>query len=412
MSNFDDIYDHFHSHSFSGIDDILEATSGKNISEQIREMARNIGYVTSKDDAFNLLRNFNITTRPYLETDNGAGLYRSFVYFIRPDLNLFSSNEDGTDISLHPQVSNYPELYSLMMSDPVLFSELSRSGCKKSNLFHLLSNHCIEVSPPRPNENNREGVKNMYGHNMPSIGNSDKNGLEISCTFADTNSGDIAKLFYAWREYINHVTVLGLSMDPQYIMYKALDYPTSIYIITTDTHMNIVNFAVGIDLQFSDIPTHLAQHKIDGFTKNELMENFTINFKCRSFYSHGPQYFDVFNAITGFDPKRLVDMRGSEIRLMKNFNTIFSNDSETVNSSRDLILSPSGGVIGNNSVKTLGGVTSYNDLIETENTYDNSGVHFPNKGIYEMLVGAPGIYGVYNNKLNRMMFKLGFTQIE
>lgn len=379
------------------------------LGTQYRNFFRELGYVTSKRDAFNLLSNFNILTRPYLETD-GGGPYRSFVYFIRPDLNLVKKRSDDT-YRINPALSKYPELFSLIMDDVVLASELCVSLSDKSNIFSLLSNHCIEISPVKMSDVGRDGVKNMFDFSMPMAGVSNRNGLDITATFSDTSNGDISKLFYIWSIYRDLITNKGLSPIDKYDLNKAKDYATSVYIITVDVDYKIIAMGVGIDLDFVDIPTHFAQHKADGFSRYELLENFTVNFKCRTYFPLSPLYYDMFNRITGFDPKKLVDTKGHITTLMQNLETMHITEYDRVDS-RDVVQSNSGGVTGGN-VGTDTSVMSkdHGDILRTSVKLQNDGVKFANKGVFELMVGAPGIYGVADPYSRRTYAKLGFTQI-
>ena len=267
------------------------------------------GYITDKHRANQYSRDMCFITRPVLESDNG-GYYRSYAFFTRPNLNCVI--KEGDRVSLVPEMGNYPNFATLCMTDIALVSELCRDGAQKSNLFTFLNNYIKEVPPIRLAESNREGIKNMYGKSTPIPGIPEVYGeADISVTFIDNARGDIAKLMYLLSTYKTVVGREGYPMRPEYIKYKGIDYLMSLYIVTVDPNWEIIGFGVAIGCMISEPPTHFTQHKMDGFGKNDLLEEFTVNFKAATYFPFAPEYFDDFNRLSGFDPSNLVDTKGS-----------------------------------------------------------------------------------------------------
>lgn len=273
------------------------------------ELAEDYGYILSRKRSVSIARNFHFISKPYLESDS-MGRYTSKVFFTRPNLNLVLMGDDGKYYP-HPQLYKYKELSALIESNVELFAELCRDNCKKSNLFPLLSNYCKEVPVVRLNETDRQGVQNKYGFAMPVKGVSNNTGVDISVTFNDNANGDISKLFYAWDLYSRAVSKEGYAKRSEYIRYNMIDTAVSFYMVVVDTNFNIISFAPAIGLHMSDVPTHFARHSEEGFNKDDILPEFTISFKCFDYSPHDPSYFDAFNRISGFDPSRLVDTRGS-----------------------------------------------------------------------------------------------------
>lgn len=294
----------------------------QDIRSLLFELAEDYGYILSRKRATSISRNYHFISKPYLESDS-MGKYHTKVFFTRPNLNLVLMADDGKYYP-HPQLYKYKELSALVESDVELFAELCRDNCKKTNLIPIFSNYCKEVPPIRLNETDRQGVQNKYGFSMPVKGVSNNVGVDISVTFNDNANGDVSKLFYAMDLYSRAVSKEGYAKRAEYIRYNMIDTAMSFYMVVTDTNFNIVSFAPAIGLHLSDVPTHFARHSEEGFSKEEIFSEFTISFKCFDFSPHDPSYFDAFNRISGFDPSRLVDTRGSARTL---YNIPYSDNS-------------------------------------------------------------------------------------
>ncbi|MGL5315675.1 MAG: hypothetical protein ACRC92_20640 [Peptostreptococcaceae bacterium] len=293
----------------------------------ISQLAEDSGFITDRRRATLFSRNFHFITRPYLESDS-MGLYRSYVVFTRPNTNMVLRDKTGRFMP-HPQLYKYKELSALVESDLELYAELCRDNCGMGNIFTLANNYCKEIPPVKLNETDREGVKNKFGFSFPVSGVSNNQGVDLSVTFMDNARGDIGKLFYALDLYKRSVSKEGYAKIPTYIQHNVIDTAMSAYIITVDTNFNIIGFGVAIGLLMSDPPSHFTRHSIDGFSKDELLSEFTINFKCFDYSPHDPSYFDAFNRITGFDPSRVVDTRGSSKSLMVNMSGVNIDKSST-----------------------------------------------------------------------------------
>lgn len=294
-------------------------TPGDPLANDIRslllELAEDSGFILSRSRANTISRNFHFISKPYLESDS-MGIYHSKVFFTRPNLNLVILGSDNRYYP-HPQLYKYKELSALVESDIELCAELCRDNCRKSNLFPLLSNYCKEVPPIRLNENDRNGIQNKYGFSMPVKSVSNSVGVDIAVTFSDNAKGDIAKIFYIMDLYTRAVTNQGYAKRSEYIKYNMIDSAMSFYMVTTDSNWNIISFSPAIGLHISDTVTHFAKHNEEGMSKEDILGDFSVSFKCFDFSAHDPSYYDAFNRISGFDPSRVIDTRGSSRSLYR-----------------------------------------------------------------------------------------------
>lgn len=432
----------------------------------LNELLETNGYVVNRKRSKQIAKGFHFITRPYLESDN-MGLYRTYVFFTRPNTNLVVRGSDGKFYP-HPQLYKYKELSALVESNVDLYAELCRDNCGKSNLFTLINNYCKEIPPVKLNETDREGIKNKFGFSMPVIGVSNNNGLDLSVTFMDNADGDISALFRCLDLYKREVANGGYAKRPEYIKYNMIDTAMSAYIVVTDTNFNIINFGVAIGLHMSDPPTQGTRHSIDGFTKEDILGEFTINFKCFDFSPNDPSYYDSFNRISGFDPSRIVDTSGSAKTLYKlpvsiqdriTLTTDKSCVDERMSHRRSVFDDDWYGYNGENDIKTgiveqakssfLNGNKSIGEMVinkasefatkvgffsESSKSEDtsrqrksvNMGYYMPYPDVFEYIAQFPGVYaqlasvGEQTDYLNtsddtassrkRVKYKLGFSR--
>lgn len=399
-------------------------SSAVDLPMYIKASLEESGYIADKYRGMQYAKDLHFITRPTLEADNG-GYYRSYAFLTRPNLNIV--RRTGDTIELVPEMARYPSFSTLCMKDLVLTSELCRDGAMKSNLFTYVNNYIKEVPPIRLSESNREGVKNMYGKSIPVPGIPEKYGeVDIPITFIDNGRGDIANLMYILSTYKSIVGREGYPMRPEYIKYKGIDYLMSLYLVTVDANWEIIGFGVAIGLMISEPPTHMTQHKMDGFGKNDLLEEFTVNFKAATYIPLAPEYFDDFNRISGFDPSNIISTRGSGHSLI--MNERMASTSDPVHNLRGSVWSVTGGYdgAGNTVVNQSTGTSQVaaknmvqsviNNFFKTdsEQTLDrevntvNAVRRYPD--VFEFLGRAPGIYTATNSKEpNRRRFHFGFS---
>lgn len=401
------------------------------VVKYLQAIIEDAGFITDKHRAIKFSRNGVFVTRPILESDSG-GYYRSFAFLTRPNCNLINLQDSVLNCS--PELKDYPEMYSQVLTDMELYSELCRDGCGKSNLFQLLSNYIKEIPPIRLTESNREGIKNLFNKSMPMPGIPEiYTEADIPITFVDNSRGDISKLLYALSMYKTLVGREGYPMRPEYIKYKGIDYLMSLYIVTVDPNWEIIGFGVALGLMISEPPTHFTQHRMDGFSKPELLEEFTVNFKATTYIPYAPHYYDTFNRLFGFNPANIIDTRGSGTTLFVSERENFGSDQDNGNSNRSSVFSTDAGIslssanmdsinetinnagkFGKNLVSK--GIQIASQYINVPGTATNNVnaitinaiTQYPD--VFEMLARSPGIYTAVNaNERSRTIFKLGFS---
>lgn len=382
-------------------------STGMYFGEYARFMMEDLGYLYDPIKSIMFSRDYAFIHRPFMEGDT-TGRIKTYVFFTRPNLNIFVTGDNG-EIAATGELARYDTLRQLVLSDPGLYSELCRDGCNKTALFTFLNNYCLEVPAIRMNESSRDGVRNMHGGTIPLPGKPENVGVDISVTFTDNNRADIAKLLFAMRKYSHYVAEEGYPMRPEYIKNQALDSYMSMYVFTVDTNWDIITMGVGFMLTLNDTPTHMTQHKMEGFEKPELLDSFTVSFKALEWDAHAPEYYDYFNWISNFNPANVVDTRGSALTLQE-----ITRDNQTGRAGCPYRTSVwtedcgfKGGFMSGPAV-----APSFTNKPVIAQTFPRvfEYVNYMHRGVGELIARNPGVYVAINsNEPNRRIFKLGFS---
>jgi len=195
-----------------------------------------------------------------------------------------------------------------------------------------------------------------------------------------------------------------------------------------------------------------TKDELTSFTKDELLDNFTVTMKFATYYPHSPKYFDYFNSIFNFNPSDMVHLKGSDYWLvapervqypardpkyvraylfgekygakLDNLTKSVTNGVETVQKYADKVngvvdgvtsaLNHAGGtgkMAGAAFAAVMSGGSSLS-LGGGEKTETASNVNYPFRGKFEFFAKYPGVYtSVSKNGLedDRIIYKLGFS---
>lgn len=280
-----------------------------------------------------------------LEINNLSRL-KTYVFFLRPDLNLFNPNKqvslgdikrkvgktvinkvagavglgaaaagDAIDDILNPDLQYYPELRQMVKDNPALAAELCLSvGTRYNALWPFLSNHCEEVPPISINIDPREGTKNMYGKAGDVIGITDRFTKEASIQLIDNRFGEISKMLHMWNVYNDCVTRKGLRRDIYYIGRNMVDSAISMYLFTVDVDNIIIAHGKYTGVLIKNEPTQMIQHKADGLNPDEVNR---IDLQISIFRPriYDPFIFNEFNFISGFNHNYIQPLRSPMLKL-------------------------------------------------------------------------------------------------
>lgn len=238
---------------------------------------------------------------------------REFLFFTRPDLNIFKTSDDDNSIIIGE--SKLPELnpglkngfwQDIASSKTRIVAQLQNayakylvgnSGGVYDPICHLLSNQCISnLDIPSLSASVVETSTNMYGVSFAYRGSSEESDdqVEFSLEFKDTRWLDIYYYFKCYEEYEtekHHGTVrpyLG------YITNKIIHDQICIYKFIVDDDMETLVYWGKF---FGVMPMSLPR---DTFSTDNFENglSYTINFKAAFYEDMRPEILSEFNGLT------------------------------------------------------------------------------------------------------------------
>lgn len=162
-----------------------------------------------------------------------------YCVITRPDLNLFAN--DG---SLHPQISNDPQLYYISKANPMIPKSLTKNYSTEHHFIPLLSNTITSLDVADESIDTLEtgetftGFKTQYAKsNIRSM-----TAGTIGIKFPETYNMGITHTHQMWCSYESGVYRGILKPKDQYIWSKILDYASDIYYFIVDAEDMIIRY--------------------------------------------------------------------------------------------------------------------------------------------------------------------------
>lgn len=185
----------------------------------------NTNYKQTRDDLFDKFNRFR-TVFPDLQLSKSF----SYVFFTRPDLNIYSAKGNGV-YELNSNFTDDPVYYYLDKNNKKLLMSLTKDFTADHDFLPFLSNSAesFELSDEflKTVEHGETftGYKIQYGrHNIES-----NSAGTFSVAYTDDAEFSIYKLHKAWIDYIAKVYRGVVSPRDEYIPKKILDYACSAY---------------------------------------------------------------------------------------------------------------------------------------------------------------------------------------
>jgi hypothetical protein len=202
------------------------------LRENIKKIHENYNILSStlniEDIRTQMMTKFNRFRAAYPDT----ALTKTFgyVFFIRPDLNLYSGLGKLTG-DLLPKVESEPTFHYANKNKPLLLKTLT-SNFKGSHKFNaLLSNRALSFEVQDEYIKSEEIGQTFTGYMMKYGKNNieSKTGGNLNIQFSEDNELSVYRHIKHWSDYISHVVRGQFSPKEEYIRNKVLDYATSIY---------------------------------------------------------------------------------------------------------------------------------------------------------------------------------------
>ncbi len=163
-----------------------------------------------------------------------------YVFFTRPDLNLFEPNSDV----ILSQIANDPQLYYVIKANPET-AKLLTAGYSSDHHFNtLLSNTVMSLDISDMAIDTLETGETMTGFKT-QYAKSNVRSLTagtLSITFPEIYNMAITQMHQLWCGYESGVYRGSLKPKDEYIWYKELDYACDIYYFLVDAEDMIIRY--------------------------------------------------------------------------------------------------------------------------------------------------------------------------
>lgn len=242
---------------------------------------------------------------PILDPWNQADMTRDYVFFTKPDLNIFASSG-----FINPVLSNTDYFPDMMETHPNSLKALQQTYISEENPYnYLLSNYVsAPIDFPGKSSETTQGNQNLYGINTFYQDNNRSNeyGFDFSVEFTDTMYHDVYTFFEAYQEYRNLQYEIDLFPPKgEYARSKIRYKSFSVYKITVDSVNRILFYGKHIGVE----PLNTATDTIDSVASGEV-PRFTISFKAFHSVVNKPWILQEINTIAtraGFSDGKILN---------------------------------------------------------------------------------------------------------
>ena len=226
----------------------------------------------------------------FMDPYNSIKNTREYVFFTKPDLNLF------TGYSPNPQLSESSTFFSdalVRYKDVALQLQYSRSS-SNGPFIQLLSNSIVGgLELPEISARTVETAKNVYGLGLSYRGGSggSDNDYDFSLDFKDSRFLEVYMLFKIYDEYERMKWVGQVTPNEEYIRNRILHDQISIYkIIVAEDGMTILYWARAMGC----MPLSVPRSSMINLTEDPT---YSINWKCQWVKDMDPKILIDFNSI-------------------------------------------------------------------------------------------------------------------
>lgn len=221
-----------------------------------------------------------------------------YLFFTKPDLNLFNSSSYSSD--LNPDLKNIPYFEEVSNRNRRAITQLQYSVKDRNNRYHpfmyLLSNTVnSKLDLPGISADSQESTSNIMGTSIQYRSHSYKsdNGYDFSLSFTDTAYLDVYYMAKTYDEYMRLLKLGEVSPIRKYIDARCISEQFSIYkfLIGSDGE-TILYYAKLTGVYFTDVPRgDFGDPSPDGF-------KFSLSFHAQFVEDNNPLILREFNRIT------------------------------------------------------------------------------------------------------------------
>lgn len=247
----------------------------------------------SEIDLFNKTYRFGIFN-PY----GAVTTTREFLFFTKPDLNIFKRYDDSGTLYGGPilvdELEAYPYWRDMKKSKKRIIESLQLSAKPQDNFNHLLQNQVISnLEIPGLSAETIETPVNMYGVGFSYRGSSEASddSFDFSLEFKDTKWLDVYYFFKTYEEYETLKHHGSVRPWKGYIMNKVLHDQFSIYKFLVDEDMETILYWAKF---YGVMPKSLPRDVFSTATFENGI-SYSVDFRAAFFEDMRPEIISDFN---------------------------------------------------------------------------------------------------------------------
>lgn len=244
-------------------------------------------------DSIDLYGKFN--RYGYINPYNIDQVTREYLFFTKPDLNIFKSTTRNSDLNERlksiPFFSEANERNRNALKQ-LQFSVPEADGIRNPFMYLLSNNVTSKLDLPSISAESKESTPNIMGTAIQYRGHSYKsdNGYDFSLSFTDTSNLELYTLVKAYDEYMRLLKVGEIEPKRGHILNRIIPEQFAIYkfLIGNDGE-TILYYAKLTGCYFTDVPrSDMSDPGNDGF-------KYSISFHAQFVEDSNPMIINEFN---------------------------------------------------------------------------------------------------------------------
>ena len=183
----------------------------------------------------------------YIDPYNSLSTTREYLFFTKPDLNIFDGTDDTKLNSYTSKIPYFCDLFNNGYIESLRHLQLSTAESRKQGPFMNMLSWAVtsQLDLPSVTSGSTETSENLYGTSMQYMSSdfSSDEKFEFTLDFSDTKFLDIYHIFKAWVEYSRYKSRGLIAPKRQYIFNKVLHDQISVYKFIVDDTQTIIHYS-------------------------------------------------------------------------------------------------------------------------------------------------------------------------
>lgn len=240
----------------------------------------------------------------YIPIHDTEQVLREYLFFTKPDLNLFGEDIAGDIISYSAELNSTLKTISLFTEaekrnsnalKQLQYSVVDYDGIRNPFMYLLSNNVTSKLDLPGISADSRETTSTIMGTSIQYRGHSLKsdNGYDFTLSFRDSSYLEIYTLLKVYDEYIRLIKTGEHQPKYRHINNKIISDQFSIYkFLIADDGETILYYAKLTGCYFTDVPrSDLSDPGPDGF-------KYSVSFHAQFVEDSNPLILSEFNRVS------------------------------------------------------------------------------------------------------------------